>query len=48
MQTKIAAINLLKQYSYSVSPRTKLPVEFAPGFGIMEIKGGIWLKCQKI
>ncbi|XP_065214987.1 probable cytochrome P450 6a23 [Planococcus citri] len=48
MQVKVGAVNLLKDFSYHVSPKLKLPVEHSPGVGLFDIKGGIWLKCTRI
>ncbi|XP_065214955.1 probable cytochrome P450 6a23 [Planococcus citri] len=48
MQIKIGAVNLLRDFSYSLSSKVKLPVEHLPGIGLMNIKGGIWLKCHKL
>ncbi|XP_065215014.1 probable cytochrome P450 6a23 [Planococcus citri] len=48
MQVKVGAVNLLKDFSYHVSPKLKHPVEFAPGIILSDIKGGIWLNCTRI
>ncbi|KRT83650.1 cytochrome P450 [Oryctes borbonicus] len=47
MQVKICLISLLKGFEFSVNSKTKLPLEFDFGF-VTNVKGGIWLNCQKI
>ena len=47
MQMKVAAVNLLKDFVYTLSPKMKIPIEFAHGVIISDVKGGIRLRCQK-
>uniref|UniRef100_A0AAT9UTS4 Cytochrome P450 6PZ17 n=1 Tax=Maconellicoccus hirsutus TaxID=177089 RepID=A0AAT9UTS4_MACHI len=48
MQIKVGAVNLLKDLSYHVSPKMKFPIEHAPGLFLFNVKGGIWLRCEKL
>uniref|UniRef100_A0AAT9UTH4 Cytochrome P450 6PZ16 n=1 Tax=Maconellicoccus hirsutus TaxID=177089 RepID=A0AAT9UTH4_MACHI len=48
MEIKVGAVYLLKNMSYHVSPKMKLPVEHAPEIALFEVKGGIWLRCKKL
>lgn len=47
MQIKIGLIHMLKDFSYSISPKMKLPIEFDAEFAL-SVKGGIWLLCKRI
>ncbi|XP_065206721.1 mucin-4-like [Planococcus citri] len=48
MQIKVGVVNLLKDFSYTLSPKMKLPAEFTHGVTINDVKGGIRLRCQQI
>uniref|UniRef100_A0AAT9UTF6 Cytochrome P450 6PZ15 n=1 Tax=Maconellicoccus hirsutus TaxID=177089 RepID=A0AAT9UTF6_MACHI len=48
MQIKVGVVNLLKDFSYHLSPKTKLPTQFTAGATINDVKGGIWLQCRKL
>ncbi|GJQ73206.1 Cyp6a9 [Trypoxylus dichotomus] len=45
MQVKIGLAMLLKEFEFSVNPRTKVPLEIDLGF-VMTVKGGIWLDSR--
>ncbi|KAI4456043.1 cytochrome p450 [Holotrichia oblita] len=46
MQVKIGLAMLLKEFEFSVDPRTILPLEIDLGF-VMTVKGGIWLSSKR-
>ncbi|XP_065214503.1 probable cytochrome P450 6a23 [Planococcus citri] len=48
MQILIAAIYLIKDFYFEVSPKTILPLEFLPSIAIPPVKGGLWLKCKPL
>nr|AGJ51945.1 cytochrome P450 CYP6BQ22 [Dastarcus helophoroides] len=48
MQTKVGLSVLLKNYEFTVSSKTRLPLVMDPRSFILSTKGGIWLNCQKI
>ncbi|XP_065214526.1 probable cytochrome P450 6a18 [Planococcus citri] len=49
MQVKLGAVHLLKDFSFELSPKTIVPLEFLPSFSFAtNIKGGIWLKCRPL
>ncbi|XP_065214850.1 probable cytochrome P450 6a13 isoform X2 [Planococcus citri] len=47
MQVIVGLIYLLKEFSFELSPKTKVPLEYEPTGSII-VKGGIWLKCQPL
>lgn len=47
MQVIVGTIYLLKDFCFELSPKTKVPLEFAAG-GAVNIKDGIWLKCRPL
>uniref|UniRef100_A0AAT9UU66 Cytochrome P450 6AED1 n=1 Tax=Maconellicoccus hirsutus TaxID=177089 RepID=A0AAT9UU66_MACHI len=50
LEIKIGMIHMLMNHSFDVSPQMKLPLEYNydSTLGLMSVKGGIWLRCQKI
>ncbi|XP_065214787.1 probable cytochrome P450 6a21 [Planococcus citri] len=48
MQIIVGIIYLLKDFSFEVSSKTITPLEYAPSIGNVNVKGGIWLKCQPV
>ncbi|XP_065214733.1 probable cytochrome P450 6a14 isoform X2 [Planococcus citri] len=48
MQILIAAVHLIKDFSFELSPKTVLPLEFLPSVFTPKVKGGIWLKCKPL
>jgi len=48
MQTKVALTVLLKNYNFSLNPKTKVPLVLDPKSFILSVKGGIWLTTEKI
>ncbi|GJQ73209.1 Cyp6a9 [Trypoxylus dichotomus] len=47
MQMKMCLAALLKDFEFSVSSKTKVPLELGFGF-IISVKGGIWLSANKV
>nr|QCY41337.1 cytochrome P450 6PZ5 [Phenacoccus solenopsis] len=48
MMVKVGTIYFLKDFSFVLSPKTKLPLDILPSFGNIAVKNGIWLKCELI
>ncbi|KAF5303248.1 hypothetical protein FQA39_LY09987 [Lamprigera yunnana] len=48
MQTKVALARLLKNYKFSLDPKTEVPLKMDAGSFILAAKTGIWLTAQKI
>ncbi|XP_065214810.1 probable cytochrome P450 6a13 isoform X1 [Planococcus citri] len=47
MQVIVGAVYLLKDFSFELSPKTTVPLEFAPGVAVL-VKGGVWVKCRPL
>ncbi|XP_065206696.1 uncharacterized protein LOC135836046 [Planococcus citri] len=47
MQVIVGLIYLLKDFSFELSPKTKVPLEYDTT-GAIAVKGGIWLKCRPL
>ncbi|KAF2879260.1 hypothetical protein ILUMI_26906 [Ignelater luminosus] len=48
IQTKIGLVTLLKNYRFSVSTRTKIPLEIDPTNLVLSPKDGIWLELERL
>uniref|UniRef100_A0AAT9UVC6 Cytochrome P450 6PZ27 n=1 Tax=Maconellicoccus hirsutus TaxID=177089 RepID=A0AAT9UVC6_MACHI len=48
MQVKMGLISMLRDFSFDISPKTTLPVQYQRHFILLKAKGGIWLNCKKI
>lgn len=48
MQSKVALATLLKDYKFTVNPKTKEPLEISPTFLGFTSKQPIWLDIEKI
>jgi cytochrome P450 family 6 len=48
MQTKVGLSILLKNYKFSVSQKTTVPLQMDPKNFIMSTEGGIWLDYTKV
>lgn len=48
MQTKVGLATLLKNYRFSVSSRTKVPLEIDPTNFVLSAKDGIWLELERL
>lgn len=47
-QTKVGLVALLRDYKFSVNPRTLDPLKMAVNSFILNAEGGIWLDSQKL
>lgn len=48
MQIIVGVVHLLKDFSFELSPKTKLPLEIMAAGGGLIVKGGIWMKCRPV
>lgn len=48
MQSRIGLITLLKNFEFSISPKTGHPLTFMPNMFILTPKGGVFLKLKKL
>nr|ADY68485.1 cytochrome P450 [Aedes albopictus]AEF79989.1 cytochrome P450 [Aedes albopictus] len=48
MQTRVGLATLLKNFRFTVGKRLETPVKLEPSSGILLIKGGLWMKVDKI
>lgn len=48
MQTKVAIVKLLRNYRFSPSGKTLIPMKFAPSEAFQSPVGGMWLRIEKI
>ncbi|KAB0791091.1 hypothetical protein PPYR_02891 [Photinus pyralis] len=48
MQTKIGLMLMLKNFKFTLSDRTENPIRFNPNCFVLSVKGGIWLKAERI
>jgi cytochrome P450 family 6 len=48
MQTKVGLSILLKNYKFSVSSKTTVPLQLDPRSFIMSTEGGIWLNYTEV
>lgn len=48
MQVKVGLVNMVKNFTFQLSPKTVLPVRFQPHFILLKAEGEIWLECKKI
>lgn len=48
MQTMIALALLMKHYNITLSPKTPVPLEFTQKSFVLNAKGGIYLKLEKL
>ncbi|XP_055588835.1 uncharacterized protein LOC129741152 [Uranotaenia lowii] len=47
MQTRVGLASLLKNFRFSVSPKTPNPIQFDPKNNLTGFLGGMWLKIEK-
>lgn len=48
MQAKLALAKLIKNFKFSPSDKTPIPMEFEAFAPFVSPKGGMWLKVEKI
>lgn len=48
IQTKLALSLLLKNFSFTLSPKTPLPLEMESKGIVLAPKGGIWIEMKRI
>ncbi|KAF5307418.1 hypothetical protein FQR65_LT06932 [Abscondita terminalis] len=48
METKIALAALIKDYTYTLSKKTPVPLKFNPKMLLLNVEEGVWLNVEKI
>jgi hypothetical protein len=48
MEIKTALVTVLRDYKFTVNPRTHVPVQPSPISLMYDAIGGLWLDCEKI
>ncbi|XP_025832386.1 probable cytochrome P450 6a13 isoform X2 [Agrilus planipennis] len=48
LQTKVGLIAMLKDYKFTLDPKTRTPLEYEIYLSILSPKGGIWLNASRI
>ncbi|KAF2897404.1 hypothetical protein ILUMI_08768 [Ignelater luminosus] len=48
MQTKVGLVTLLRNFKFTLHPKTELPLFLDPKSFILAVEGGVWLKAERV